>query len=106
MSKAHPPELKKFMDKKLSIKVNGGEFLDFYEFQIEVLIDHFEFEKFEFENMILGRKVEGMLRGFDPFMNLVIDDAIEYRKDSSSHTMGMCVIRGNSVLMIEALERI
>ena len=29
MSKAHPPELKKFMDKKLSIKVNGGEFLDF-----------------------------------------------------------------------------
>ena len=71
-----------------------------------------------------------MLRGFDPFMNLVIDDAIEYRKecfqlrplavkilplggvfetqkkDSSSHTMGMCVIRGNSVLMIEALERI
>ena len=56
--------------------------------------------------MILGRKVEGMLRGFDPFMNLVIDDAIEYRKDSSSHTMGMCVIRGNSVLMIEALERI
>jgi small nuclear ribonucleoprotein G len=76
MSKAHPPELKKFMDKKLSIKVNGG------------------------------RKVEGILRGFDPFMNLVVDDAIEYRKDSSSHTMGMCVIRGNSVLMIEALERI
>merc|ERR1711935_435151 len=76
MSKAHPPELKKFMDKKLSIKVNGG------------------------------RKVEGILRGFDPFMNLVVDDAIEYRKDSSSHPMGMCVIRGNSVLMIEALERI
>ena len=49
MSKAHPPELKKFMDKKLSIKVNGGEFLDFYENWIEVLIDHFEFEKFEFE---------------------------------------------------------
>merc|ERR1712227_137169 len=76
MSKAHPPELKKFMDRKLSIKVNGG------------------------------RKVEGILRGFDPFMNLVIDDATEYRKDASSHTMGMCVIRGNSVLMIEALERI
>ena len=90
MSKAHPPELKKFMDKKLSIKVNGGEFLDLSSWKW----------------WFLGRKVEGMLRGFDPFMNLVIDDAIEYRKDSSSHTMGMCVIRGNSVLMIEALERI
>ena len=76
MSKAQPPELKKFMDRKLNIKVNGG------------------------------RKVEGILRGFDPFMNLVIDDAIEYRKDASSHTMGMCCIRGNSVLMIEALERL
>ena len=24
MSKAHPPKLKKFMDKKLSLKLNGG----------------------------------------------------------------------------------
>lgn len=75
-----------------------------------------------FQLISSGRKVEGVLRGFDPFMNLVIDDAIEYRKglcfvyrlpvwqivilDNSSHTMGMCVIRGNSVLMIEAMERI
>ena len=35
-----------------------------------------------FESSFSGRKVEGMLRGFDPFMNLVIDDAIEYRKES------------------------
>ncbi|XP_036142400.1 uncharacterized protein LOC105837424 isoform X2 [Monomorium pharaonis] len=24
MSKAHPPELKKYMDKRLSLKLNGG----------------------------------------------------------------------------------
>ena len=47
MSKAHPPELKKFMDKKLSLKLNGG------------------------------RHVQGILRGFDPFMNLVIDECVE-----------------------------
>jgi small nuclear ribonucleoprotein G len=41
MSKTHPPELKKYMDKHVSIKINGG------------------------------RVVEGILRGFDPFMNIV-----------------------------------
>ena len=35
-----------------------------------------------YDSSFSGRKVEGMLRGFDPFMNLVIDDAIEYRKES------------------------
>ena len=47
MSKAHPPGLNKFMDKKLSLKLNGG------------------------------RHVQGILRGFDPFMNLVIDECVE-----------------------------
>ncbi|KAL1767353.1 small nuclear ribonucleoprotein G, partial [Sigmodon hispidus] len=46
MSKAHLPELKKVMDKKLSLKLNGG------------------------------RYVQGILRGFDPFMNLVTDECV------------------------------
>ena len=45
-AKAQPPELKKFMDKRVHLKVNGN------------------------------RAVEGILRGFDPFMNLVLDDTI------------------------------
>ena len=53
MSKAHPPELKKFMDKKISLRINGS------------------------------RQVEGILCGFDPFMNLVLDDATEYNKDGT-----------------------
>lgn len=76
MSKAHPPELKKFMDKRLQLRLNGG------------------------------RNVTGVLRGFDPFMNLVVDDGIEKRKDGSTAPVGMVVVRGNSILMIEALERI
>ncbi|CAH1990191.1 unnamed protein product [Acanthoscelides obtectus] len=76
MSKAHPPELKKFMDKKLSLKLNGG------------------------------RQVTGILRGFDPFMNLVVDESVEDCRDGSKNNIGMVVIRGNSIVMIEALDRI
>ena len=52
-AKAQPPELKKFMDKRVHLKVNGN------------------------------RAVEGILRGFDPFMNLVLDETIEFTKDGS-----------------------
>uniref|UniRef100_A0A2K6EAZ0 Sm protein G n=1 Tax=Macaca nemestrina TaxID=9545 RepID=A0A2K6EAZ0_MACNE len=60
---SHSPELKKFMDKKLSLKLNGG------------------------------RHVQGILQGFDPFMNLVIDECVEM------------AIR-NNIIMLEALERV
>ncbi|CAG9796055.1 unnamed protein product [Diatraea saccharalis] len=76
MSKAHPPELKKFMDKKLSIKLNAG------------------------------RAVTGVLRGFDPFMNLVLDESVEETKDGQRNNIGMVVIRGNSIIMLESLDRI
>ena len=76
MSKAHPPELKKYMDKRIQLKLNGG------------------------------RLVTGILRGFDPYMNLVLDDTIEERSSTSKQRMGMVVVRGNSVVLIEALERI
>ena len=76
MSKAHPPELKKFMDKKVHLRINGG------------------------------RNVDGTLCGFDPFMNLVLDNAIEHTKQGQRNQIGMVVIRGNSVVMIEAKDRI
>ncbi|XP_065565644.1 small nuclear ribonucleoprotein G-like isoform X2 [Artemia franciscana] len=76
MSKAHPPELKKFMDKKMVLKLNGS------------------------------RQVTGILRGFDPFMNLVIDESVEERKDGSQHILGMVVVRGNSIIMLDCLERL
>lgn len=50
MSKTHPPELKNYMDKRMQLKLNGN------------------------------RAVSGILRGFDPFMNLVIDEAYEQLK--------------------------
>ncbi|XP_068131028.1 small nuclear ribonucleoprotein G isoform X2 [Hyperolius riggenbachi] len=63
------------MDKKLSLKLNGG------------------------------RLVQGILRGFDPFMNLVVDECTE-ASPAGHQTIGMVVIRGNSIIMLEALERV
>ncbi|XP_053443120.1 small nuclear ribonucleoprotein G isoform X2 [Nycticebus coucang] len=67
MSKAHPPELKKFMDKKLSLKLNGG------------------------------RHVQGILRGFDPFMNLVIDECVEMATSGQQNNIGMVVSKDKKI---------
>lgn len=48
----------------------------------------------------------GILRGFDPFMNLVIDEAEEVQRKGGKRPMSMIVIRGNSVVLLEALDRI
>uniref|UniRef100_A0A8C5NWH6 Small nuclear ribonucleoprotein G n=1 Tax=Jaculus jaculus TaxID=51337 RepID=A0A8C5NWH6_JACJA len=78
MSKAHTPELKKFMDKKLSLRLNGSRHVQ------RILI----------------------LRGFDPFMNLVINECVEMATSGQQNNIGMVVIRGNSIIMLEALERV
>lgn len=76
MSKAHPPELKKYMDKRVQLKINAG------------------------------RTVTGILRGFDPYMNIVLDDAVEELSNNKKEPIGMIIVRGNSVVLMEALERI
>ncbi|BAF12259.1 probable small nuclear ribonucleoprotein G [Oryza sativa Japonica Group] len=68
-----PPDLKKYMDKKLQIKLNAN------------------------------RVIVGTLRGFDQFMNLVVDNTVEVNGNDKTD-IGMVVVRGNSVVMIEALE--
>ncbi|CAG5136246.1 unnamed protein product [Candidula unifasciata] len=76
MSKAHPQELKKYMEKVLTLKLNGN------------------------------RKVTGTLRGFDAFMNLVVDDSVKETKTGEKRNIGMAVIRSNSVILLESQERI
>ena len=56
------------MDKKLSLKLNGG------------------------------RCVQGILRGFDPFMNVVVDEALEVCKDGKKNDIGMVVSRSETNL--------
>eukprot|EP00307_Rebecca_sp_RCC1486_P005758 CAMPEP_0119405842 /NCGR_PEP_ID=MMETSP1335-20130426/393_1 /TAXON_ID=259385 /ORGANISM="Chrysoculter rhomboideus, Strain RCC1486" /LENGTH=75 /DNA_ID=CAMNT_0007429887 /DNA_START=28 /DNA_END=255 /DNA_ORIENTATION=+ len=68
------PDLKKYMDKRLSVKLNGN------------------------------RSLTGTLRGYDQFMNLVLDDTIEHASANEENKIGMVMVRGNSVVMMEALE--
>lgn len=38
-----------------------------------------------------GRVVSGVLRGFDPYMNIVMDDTVEERSHSQKINIGMVV---------------
>jgi small nuclear ribonucleoprotein G len=49
------------MDKRLSLQLNGS------------------------------RRVTGILRGYDPFMNVVLDDTIEEVSATEKHDIGMVV---------------
>jgi small nuclear ribonucleoprotein G len=61
MAKPQPPELKKYLDKRLSLKLNAN------------------------------RQVTGVLRGFDVFMNLVLDEALEDVSPTEKARLGMVV---------------
>eukprot|EP00794_Sanderia_malayensis_P005349 gene5349-6020_t len=74
MSKAHPPELKKYMDKKLNLKLNGN------------------------------RQLQGILRGFDPFMNLVLDEAVEQVSSGEHNNVGMVTLSSDVVLSVSSNE--
>ncbi|KAI9636165.1 uncharacterized protein MKK02DRAFT_27237 [Dioszegia hungarica] len=74
MSRAAQPELKKFMDRRCFIHLQGE------------------------------RKVSGVLRGFDIFLNLVIDQAFEELGAGERKPCGMIVVRGNSVSSMELID--
>lgn len=40
------------------------------------------------------------------FLNIVLDEATESKPNGEKLRLGMCVIRGNGVVMMEALDRI
>ncbi|EEH59172.1 uncharacterized protein MICPUCDRAFT_15448, partial [Micromonas pusilla CCMP1545] len=69
------PRSLRYMDKKLRLKLNGN------------------------------RGVVGVLRGFDQFLNLVLDECVD-DSTSDKEPLGMVVVRGNSISALEALEHI
>ena len=50
-------------------------------------------------------QVTGILRGFDQFMNIVLDETVDEGVPDKPE-VGLVVIRGNSVIQFECLERV
>eukprot|EP00631_Chrysoreinhardia_giraudii_P002987 CAMPEP_0197415504 /NCGR_PEP_ID=MMETSP1170-20131217/2021_1 /TAXON_ID=54406 /ORGANISM="Sarcinochrysis sp, Strain CCMP770" /LENGTH=87 /DNA_ID=CAMNT_0042942311 /DNA_START=53 /DNA_END=316 /DNA_ORIENTATION=+ len=69
------PDLKRYMEKRLMIRIKGK------------------------------RKVNGYLRGYDQFMNLVLEDAVEEVSKTERRDIGTIVLRGNSIENFELMER-
>ena len=61
MGKVTGPDLKRYMDKTLNLKLNGN------------------------------RTVQGVLRGFDQFMNITLEDTVELVSSTESNKIGMVV---------------
>ncbi|CAO3571733.1 unnamed protein product [Mortierella alpina] len=75
-AKAAMPELKRYMDKRVSVQLNAA------------------------------RKISAVLRGSDPFMNLVLDETVEETSPAAKTPIGMVVLRGSSVVVVDALDKI
>ena len=77
----HINNLKNYLDKRLRIKLNAN------------------------------RIVTGKLRGYDQFMNLVLEEAIQINSNNENNNnenedLGTIMIRGNSVILWECLDLI
>jgi len=76
MSSSKGPNLNGYLDKEVSLHLNKG------------------------------RYVQGTLRGYDMFMNVVLDEAQEMGKDGVPvQPIGMIMVRGNSILQFELLSK-
>ena len=53
-----------------------------------------------------GRSVTGILRGFDPFMNLVVDESIEETKSGEKRSIGMVVSYVSNTILGERERKI
>ncbi|SLM40797.1 small nuclear ribonucleoprotein e [Lasallia pustulata] len=58
----------------------------------------------------LAIRIEGKIRGFDEFMNLVIDDAVEVKQatktdpEEKRRALGQILLKGDNVSLIQALQ--
>jgi len=59
-----------------------------------------------------GREVEGLLKGYDQLLNLVLDETNEYLRDADdplrltedTRGLGLTVLRGTAVMMVSLTD--
>lgn len=50
-------------------------------------------------------RIQGKIRGFDEFMNVVIDDAVEVStNDGSKESLGRILLKGDNITLISSLD--
>ncbi|CDO52718.1 similar to Saccharomyces cerevisiae YOR159C SME1 Core Sm protein SmE, part of heteroheptameric complex (with Smb1p, Smd1p, Smd2p, Smd3p, Smx3p, and Smx2p) that is part of the spliceosomal U1 [Geotrichum candidum] len=50
-------------------------------------------------------RLEGTVRGFDEFMNLVLDDTVEVNyKKNTRRELGRILLKGDNITLVSALE--
>ncbi|KAJ2719215.1 hypothetical protein GGI07_005354 [Coemansia sp. Benny D115] len=76
MPKTMAPELRSYMDKRLHLQLNAG------------------------------RAIVGILRGYDAFMNVHLIEAHDVSVEGQHTPLGVTVVRGNSIVSMEALEAV
>lgn len=71
-------------------------------------MNHYKIKKDKRLRLTLNgnRKVVGRLRGFDAFLNVVLEEAVDEKTTENDGFIGQIVIRGNSIVQFETLERI
>ena len=56
--------------------------------------------------MNANRHIAGVLKGYDQFLNIVLDSAIEILSNNEKRDLGTIVIRGNSIVLWECLDKV
>jgi len=59
-----------------------------------------------------GREVTGILKGYDPLLNLVLDECVEslrdpfdpYKTSGETRSLGLVVARGTAVMMVAPMD--
>lgn len=49
-------------------------------------------------------RLQGQIRGFDEFMNVVLDDAFEVLPDGKREPLGRILLKGDTISLISCLE--